>query len=338
MTLLAALSASPAFFIASCLVLGLIVGSFLNVVIHRLPIMLEREWREQCEEIARQHAASGPHSASGAHTTSGARAASGPHTTPSPDAPPSPVPPRERFNLLVPRSACPSCRAPIGALQNIPVLSYLVLRGRCAACGTRISARYPLVEALTGLMSALVAWRLGFGWPAGAALVLTWFLVALTFIDVDHQLLPDSLTLPLLWLGLLFSLWGPQPGALLSPDGAPVPVDLRSSLIGAAAGYLSLWSIYHLFRLLTGKEGMGYGDFKLFAALGAWLGWQMLLPTILVAAAVGAVSGIAILAAKGKDRGTPIPFGPFLAAAGWLMLMFGHELVARYLGLFGPPR
>ncbi len=303
--MLDALSASPAFFVASCLVLGLIIGSFLNVVIYRLPIMLDREWREQCESLAREGATSGPHSAETV---------------------------RERFNLVVPRSTCPACKAPITALQNIPIVSYLFLGGRCAACGARISARYPLVEALTGLLSALIAWRFGFGWPALAGLALTWFLVALTFIDIDLQLLPDNLTLPLLWLGLTLSLWGPQAG------GAPVPVDLRSSLIGAVAGYLSLWSVYHLFRLATGKEGMGYGDFKLFAALGAWLGWQMLLPIALIAAAVGAVAGIVILSVKGKDRGTPIPFGPFLAGAGWLMLMFGHELVARYLGLFAAHR
>jgi leader peptidase (prepilin peptidase)/N-methyltransferase len=186
------------------------------------------------------------------------------------------------------------------------------------------------VEALTGILSAAVAWKFGFGWPALAAIVLTWFLIALTFIDVDHQLLPDNLTMPLLWIGILFSLWGPQPG------GAPIPVDMRSSIIGAIAGYLSLWSVYHLFRLLTGKEGMGYGDFKLLAALGAWLGWKMLLPTILIAAAVGAVVGIVVLAIRGQNRSTPIAFGPFLAAAGWLMLMFGQELVTGYLGLFAP--
>jgi leader peptidase (prepilin peptidase)/N-methyltransferase len=299
--MLDALSSSPAFFIACCGVLGLLVGSFLNVVIYRLPIMLDREWREQCAELAREGAASGP------HTTQVLR---------------------EPFNLVVPRSACPSCKAPVTALQNVPIISYWVLGGRCASCGARIGVRYPLVEALTGILFALAAWRLGFGWPALAGLLLTGFLVALTFIDIDHQLLPDNLTLPLMWMGLILSLWGPQPG------GAPVPVDLRSSLIGAVAGYLSLWAVYHLFRLLTGKEGMGYGDFKLFAALGAWLGWQMLVPIILVAAAVGAVAGIVILSATGKGRGTPIPFGPFLAAAGWLMLMFGRELVTDYLGLF----
>ncbi len=325
------LSAFPFLFVATCLILGLIVGSFLNVVIHRLPIMLEREWRDQCEEVAREHAASGPYAASSASNSRLAPsvAAEEPRRTAStPQPTSSAATSREPFNLVVPRSACPTCKAPIRAWQNIPIVSYLLLRGRCATCGARISPRYPLVEALTGILSALVAWKLGFGGPAAAALVLTWFLVALTFIDVDHQLLPDNLTLPLLWLGLLLSLWGPQPG------GAPVPVDIRSSLIGAAVGYLSLWIVFHAFRLLTGKEGMGYGDFKLFAALGAWLGWQLLLPIILVAAAVGAVVGIVTLAVKGKDRSTPIPFGPFLAAAGWLMLLFGHELVARYLGLF----
>lgn len=305
MSVIDTLAASPALFIGTCLVVGLIVGSFLNVVIHRLPIMLERQWRAQCEELAREAAGSGPQSAA-----AGCASDTG-----------------ERFNLIVPRSACPACKAPIKAHQNIPVFSYLFLKGRCAACGARISPRYPIVEALTGVMSAVVAWKFGFGWPAAAALLLTWFLVALTFVDIDHQLLPDNLTLPLLWLGLLFALWGPG-------TGGSIPVDLRSSVIGAVAGYLSLWSVYHLFRLLTGKEGMGYGDFKLFAALGAWLGWQMLLPIILVSAAVGAVTGIVVLAVTGRDRATPIPFGPFLAAAGWLMLLIGPELVSGYLGLF----
>ena len=299
MSVIELLASSPAVFVGTCLVLGLAVGSFLNVVIYRLPVMLERAWREQCRELNGE-----------------AASATLPAAAP------------ERFNLAVPRSACPACQAPISALQNIPLISWLVLRGRCAHCGQPISVRYPLVEALSGVLCATVAWKFGFGWPALAALVLTWFLIALTFIDVDHQLLPDGLTLPLLWLGLLVSLWGPQPGA------DALPVDLRSSLIGAMAGYVSLWSVYHLFRLLTGKEGMGYGDFKLFAALGAWLGWQMLLPIILVAATVGAVVGITLLSLRGQSRATPIAFGPFLAAAGWLMLMFGQQLVAGYLGLF----
>ena len=297
MSLAALLAASPALFTGTCLVLGLVIGSFLNVVIHRLPIILERHWRADCAALAA-------------------------------DAPTLPAVPAERYNLMVPRSTCPACRAPIAAWHNIPVLSYLWLRGRCASCAARISPRYPLVEALTGLLSAWVAWKFGFGWPALAALVLTWFLVALAAIDIDHQLLPDNLTLPLMWIGLVLSLLPAAPG------GAPVPVDPRASLIGAAAGYLSLWAIYHLFRALTAKEGMGYGDFKLLAALGAWLGWQMLLPTVLIAAAVGAVVGVVLIVVRRRSGSVPIAFGPFLAAAGWLMLMFGHQLVGFYLGLF----
>ncbi len=232
------------------------------------------------------------------------------------------------FNLAVPRSACPFCKTPLAAWQNVPVVSWLLLRGRCARCAHPISVRYPLVEALTGLLSAVVAWRFGLGWPALAALVLTWYLVALTFIDVDHQLLPDSLTLPLLWGGLFISLFSAYAGE------AAIPVDVRSSLIGAIAGYLSLWSVYHLFRLLTGKEGMGYGDFKLFAALGAWLGWQMLLPVILLAAVSGTVVGLALIGLRRHDRANPLPFGPFLAASGWLVLVYGPPRIARYLGLF----
>jgi leader peptidase (prepilin peptidase)/N-methyltransferase len=327
MSVIDLLSSSPAFFVGTCLVFGLLIGSFLNVVIYRVPIMLERQWREQCVELAASEAASTAPSTSTPQPGAEASIESLSKTKAGSVAP-LPTRASEPFNLVVPRSACPSCKAPITALQNIPVLSYLFLKGRCANCGVRISARYPAIEALTGILSAAVAWKFGFGWPTLAALVLTWFLVALTFIDVDHQLLPDNLTLPLLWIGLLLSLWGPQGG------GAPIPVDMRSSLIGAIAGYLSLWSVYHLFRLLTGKEGMGYGDFKLFAALGAWLGWKMLLPTIVIAAAVGAVVGIAMLAMRGQNRSTPIAFGPFLAAAGWLMLMFGQELVMGYLGLF----
>jgi leader peptidase (prepilin peptidase) / N-methyltransferase len=286
-----ALAGNPALFVATTLVLGLLVGSFLNVVVYRLPVILDRQWRAQCDELAGRDPAQ-----------------------------------LDRFNLIVPRSACPACKAPIRAVHNVPVVSWLLLRGRCAACGATISIRYPIVEALTGVASALIAWKFGFGWTALAALLVTWFLIALTFIDIDTQLLPDNLTLPLLWLGVLASLWAPV-------GGSPIPVDTRASIIGAVAGYVSLWSVYHLFRLATGKEGMGYGDFKLFAALGAWLGWQMLLPIILLAAAVGAVVGMLILAIKGQSRATPIAFGPFLAAAGWLMLLLGPELqaIAPYL-------
>ena len=295
MRLIDVFAAQPALFIGACLAVGLLIGSFLNVVIHRLPLMLERQWRAECAELA---------------------AGAAPAASAAP------------FNLMVPRSACPACRTPISAWQNIPILSYLVLGGRCATCRAPISLRYPIVEALTGALSAAVAWKFGFGAAAGEALVLTWFLVALTFIDMDTLYLPDNLTLPLLWLGLIVSLLGG------SQTGESIPVDLRASVIGALAGYLSLWSIYQLFRLATGKEGMGYGDFKLLAALGAWLGWQLLLPIVLVAATVGALVGVLQLAIQGRDRATPVAFGPYLAASGWLMLMFGHDIIANYFSFF----
>jgi len=279
-----------------------VVGSFLNVVIHRVPIMLDREWSAQAAEILREKQGD---------------------VGLKPDLQQKP-----KYNLVVPRSACPTCGAMITAAQNVPVLSYLWLKGKCASCGARISVRYPLVELGTAILSALVAWKFGFVWYTAAALLLTWVLIALTVIDIDHQLLPDNMTLPLVWLGLLLSLAGP-----IASIG--LPVDTRSSVIGAAAGYLSLWSVYHAFRLLTGKEGMGYGDFKLFAALGAWLGWQMLLPIILLAAFTGAVIGILLIALRGRDRNIPIPFGPYLAAAGWIALMWGDELVTSYLHFAG---
>jgi leader peptidase (prepilin peptidase) / N-methyltransferase len=293
--------------IAVVFIFSLLVGSFLNVVIHRVPIMLEREWQAQAQEILREK--------------------QGDVRLLQPD-PQHPAPPQPKYNLVVPRSACPKCGAMITAAQNIPVVSYLLLGGKCANCGTRISVRYPLVELGTAILSALVAWKFGFVWYTAAALLLTWMLIALTGIDIDHQLLPDNMTLPLLWMGLLLSLAGSIPAIGL-------PVDPRSSIIGAAAGYLSLWSVYHGFRLLTGKEGMGYGDFKLFAALGAWLGWQMLLPIILLAAFTGAVLGIAMILLRGRDRNIPIPFGPYLAAAGWIALMWGDEIVASYLHIAG---
>ncbi len=299
------LAVSPGFFVGSCLVFGLLIGSFLNVVIYRLPVMLERDWRAESLEILGGDPCAGPM---------------------PPDAP-APAP-QARFNLVVPRSACPACKAPITALQNVPVLSYLFLKGRCAKCGVRISPRYPAIEALTGVLSAAVAWKFGFGWPALAALVLTWFLIALAFIDIDTQFLPDILTLPLLWLGLLLSLWAP-----LGSPGAPIPQTPNEAIIGAVAGYLSLWSVYYLFLLVTKKEGMGHGDFKLFAAFGAWLGWKMLLPLVMFAAAVGAVVGIAILALRRDER---IAFGPFLAAGGWLMLMFGQQVLTVYWNWTSP--
>jgi leader peptidase (prepilin peptidase)/N-methyltransferase len=304
------LAQSPAAFIAVALALGLVVGSFLNVVIYRLPIMLERQWQAEGAHVREHDAAAAP-------------APTGPlAATPAADQRP--------FNLVVPRSCCPVCRAPIRAIHNVPVLSYLALRGRCASCQARISARYPAVELLSGLTTAVVAWRFGFDWAAACAIVVTWFLIALTFIDLDGQLLPDSLTLPLLWLGLVASLTG------WSASAYALPSDPASAIAGAAIGYVSLWAIYHVFRLLTGKEGMGYGDFKLLAALGAWLGWQLLLPVVLLSAGVGAIVGIALIALRRQQRGHPIPFGPFLAAAGWVAMLWGPQMVARYLGLFAP--
>jgi leader peptidase (prepilin peptidase) / N-methyltransferase len=292
--MLALLAANPVLFVACCAVVGLLVGSFLNVVIHRVPIMMDNELRAECAALAGDADAAPP-----------------------------------KYNLIVPRSACPSCKAPITAAQNIPVVSWLALRGKCAHCKAPISARYPIVELVTAMLSGFIAWRFGFGLTALAALVFTWFLVALTMIDFDTQFLPDQLTYPLLWLGLLVSLLHPVWGS-----GA-APVTPRDSIIGAAAGYLSLWSVYWVFKLLTGKEGMGYGDFKLFAALGAWLGAGMLLPIIIFASGVGAIIGIVILIRQRKGMGTQIAFGPFLAIAGWFALVAGHAIVASYLGLFG---
>ncbi|HXX84317.1 MAG TPA: A24 family peptidase [Casimicrobiaceae bacterium] len=265
-------------------VVGLCVGSFLNVVIHRVPKMLERGWRAQCAEL------------SGAST---------------PDQP--------TYNLIVPRSQCPACGHPIGALQNIPVVSYLVLRGRCAACNAPISARYPIVELLTATLSVAAVLKFGTTPTALAACVLVWMLIALTFIDVDTQLLPDNLTLPLLWAGLLANVLGALP-----------EVSLRESVIGAVAGYLTLWIVYWLFKLIRGKEGMGYGDFKLLAALGAWLGWKALPAIVLMASAVGAVIGIGLVVFKGRDHQIPLAFGPYLAVAGAIVLFFGRPLIALY--------
>ena len=297
------LQESPALLVGSAFLLSLLIGSFLNVVIHRLPVMLDRQWRAQAEDVL----------------GSGTVAA----TAHAPASPP------EKYNLVTPRSACPKCGAAIRAHQNIPVLSWLLLGGKCANCQAPISPRYPLVELGTAVLSAAVVWHFGWHWQSLAALVFTWALVALTVIDLDHQILPDVITLPLLWLGLLLSLgWH----AGLTP---PAPIDPRSAIIGAAAGYLSLWSVYWAFKLLTGKEGMGYGDFKLFAAFGAWMGWQMLPLIILLSAFTGAVVGIALIVLRGRDRNIPIPFGPYLAAAGWIALLWGPHIVGGYLSFAG---
>lgn len=276
---------SSALLLAAAAAIGLAIGSFLNVVIHRLPIMLERRWREQCDALT---AAAPPSVAS------------------------------ERYDLVVPRSRCPRCGHRIGALENIPVLSYLWLGGKCSACAKPISARYPLVELATALLSAAVAWRFGLTPMMIGALILTWSLIALTVIDYDHQLLPDDITLPLLWSGLAFNLFG-------------VFTSLSAAVIGAIAGYVSLWLVYQLFKLVTGREGMGYGDFKLFAAFGAWLGWQALPLIILLSSFLGAIIGLGVILILGRDRSLPIPFGPFLCLAGWVALMWGDTITRAYL-------
>jgi len=293
---------SPALFCGSVFVLGLVVGSFLNVIIYRLPIMLEREWRAQAAELL--------------PSDNGGAAAAAPASL-------------QRFNLSTPRSTCPSCKTPIKAWQNIPVVSWLVLGGRCASCKSKISLRYPLVELTSGVLSAWVAWHFGFGATAACALLVTWSLIALTGIDIDHQLLPDVITLPLMWAGLLAAV------TIGAVSGSPLPVSAHDALLGAAGGYLSLWLVFHTFKLITGKEGMGYGDFKLFAALGAWLGWKLLPLVILLSAATGAVIGILMIVLRGRDRSAPMPFGPYLAAAGWLAMMYGDSLLEGYLRLSG---
>lgn len=288
MALLELLAGSPALFVILTALFGLMIGSFLNVVIYRLPLMMQREWRAQCAELLDQAI---------------------PDDTP-------------RLSLWGPRSQCPHCHHLIGATENIPLLSYIRQRGRCAHCGVAIGAQYPLVEAASGLLAGVVAWKFGFGWPVLAVLLFTWTLLAASVIDLHHQLLPDDLTLPLLWLGLLVALFG-------------LGTDLRSAVIGAMAGYLSLWLVYQGFRLLTGKEGMGHGDFKLLAALGAWTGWQYLVTIVLLSSLVGAICGLALILLRGRARGAPLPFGPFLAAAGWIALLWGETINHAYLRWLG---
>lgn len=291
----------PAVFPWLCLLVGLVVGSFLNVVIHRLPKMMERSWREECAALAQTGEA--------AASASTSRAAFTPPAA------------RETYNLFVPRSRCPTCAHTITAPENIPLVSWALLRGRCSACKTRISARYPLVELLGGIAAAWSAARFGFGPAAFASMVFLWCIVAASVIDFDTQLLPDAITLPLLWLGLLVNVAG-------------VFTDLRSAVIGAAAGYLVLWSVYWLFKLATGKEGMGFGDFKLLAAIGAWCGWQALPLTILLSSFIGAAVGIALMVFARHGRSVPIPFGPYLGAAGIVALFWGPQLTRQYLSQF----
>lgn len=283
------LASTPLAFILLAGLLGLIIGSFLNVVILRVPRMLEIEWQQQAREILepdREHA------------------------------------PPATYNLILPHSHCPKCKTEIKPWQNIPVISYLLLRGRCGNCKEPISLRYPAIELLTAGLSMLVAWQMGFGLATAGMLVLTWALVCLSMIDADTQLLPDIIVLPLLWLGLILNSFG-------------VYTDLNTALWGAVAGYLSLWSVYWLFKLVTGKEGMGYGDFKLLAMLGAWGGWQVLPLTILLSSLVGAILGLIILKARGANNSTPLPFGPYLAIAGWIALIWGETITGHYLRFAG---
>ena len=294
MTILDFLASSQIAFIVVIGILGLLVGSFLNVVIYRLPVILQRNWKAQCLEYLEIGNTEG--------TTQNKK--------------------EEAFNLVVPRSRCPQCGHQITALENIPVISYLFLKGKCSNCGIHISIRYPIIEAITGLLSVIVAWQLGFTLATAAALFLTWALVALTMIDFDHQLLPDNITLPFLWIGLLLSL-------------APIFADTQASIIGAVCGYMTLWSVYWVFKLVTGKEGMGFGDFKLLALFGAWFGWQYLPVIILLSSLVGAVVGISLVLFKGKDKNIPIPFGPYLAAAGWIAMLWGDDIIDAYLKFSG---
>lgn len=283
------LLSSPYLISAFTAVIGLLVGSFLNVVIYRLPIMMQRNWRKECTEYLQ---------ISSKETQ------------------------EEPFNLVFPLSRCPGCNTPIKPYQNIPVISYVFLKGKCAKCNCHISMRYPIIEAFTAITSAIVAWHFGYTPQTVFALALTWSLIALSFIDIDHQLLPDSITLPALWLGMCLSLFN-------------LFTDAHSSIIGAIAGYIVLWTVYHLFKLVTGKEGMGFGDFKLLALFGAWLGWQYLPVIILLSSLVGAVIGISMIVFVRHDHNTPIPFGPYLAAAGWIALLWGNDINQLYLTTAG---
>ncbi len=283
------LQSSPILLTVLVLIMGLLIGSFLNVVIYRLPVMMDRDWRKECTEYLELDSSEENN---------------------------------ESFNLTFPLSRCPNCNTAIKPYQNIPVISYIFLGGKCAECKSAISLRYPLIEAFTGISSAVIAWHFGYSIEMLFALLLTWSLITLSFIDIDHQLLPDSITLPMLWLGLFLSLFS-------------IYTDTNSSIIGAVAGYLSLWIVYQLFKLATGKEGMGFGDFKLLALFGAWLGWQYLPIIILLSSLVGAVIGISMVIFSKKDHNIPIPFGPYLAAAGWLALVWGEQINTAYLNAIG---
>lgn len=290
MELMEVLKENVTFFLIVVGIFSLLIGSFLNAAIYRIPIMLQRGWREECEELF------------GGDNEQASQ--------------------KEKFNLFVPRSQCPNCGHMITAIENIPVLSYLFLRGKCSSCKTGISIQYPLLEIFTALLSVFVAWKIGFGWGTLAALVFTWTLITLSLIDAKTMLLPDNLTLPLMWLGIAVNYQG-------------LFVDLQSSVLGAIFGYMSLWSLFHIFRLITGKEGMGYGDFKILAAIGAWGGWQILPFTVFVASALGAFFGILLMLAQGKKESQPIPFGPWLALAGFIGFIWKSEIVVYMADYFG---
>ncbi|MBT8125717.1 MAG: A24 family peptidase [Gammaproteobacteria bacterium] len=266
-------------------IIGAFIGSFLNVVIHRIPVMLERQWKSECQELL----------------------------NPETDTPSLP-----KYNLSVPRSHCPACNHQVKVIENIPIISYLFLKGKCSSCGIKISPQYPFIELLTAILTTFIMLKFGFSIQALGGVIFTWFLIALSGIDIKTQLLPDDLTFPFLWLGIIFNLFTTY-------------TDLTSSVLGAIFGYLTLWSVFHLFKLITGKEGMGYGDFKLLAALGAWLGWQSLPLIILFSSAVGAVIGIFMIVSKLQERSQPIPFGPYLAVAGWIAMLYGNQLISLYL-------
>ncbi len=278
------LHTQPYLFALYAAFIGLFIGSFLNVVILRLPVMMQHEWESQCRELLQQD-----------------------------------IPERGKaFNLIVPRSHCPHCGHLIGALENIPLVSFLLQKGRCKHCNTSISIRYPAIELLTAVVTGIVAWKFGFTPQTLFALLLSWALISLAFIDIDHQLLPDDITLPLLWVGMGLSIFS-------------IFTDMRSAIIGAIAGYLSLWLVYQLFKIVTGKEGMGFGDFKLLALLGAWFGWQMLPLIVLLSSLVGAVIGLSMILFMGRDRQIPLPFGPYLAIAGWIAMLWGNDINTAYL-------
>ncbi len=291
------LTSYPVLYAVAAAMIGLIIGSFLNVVIYRLPKMMETEWRQQCYEYLGQTDPVEEKRETLEKTEKTAR-----------------------FDLLLPGSHCPNCQQAIPFWRNIPLLSFALQKGQCAACGSKISLRYPLVELLTAVLTVVVALEFGVSWQALAGCFLTWVLITLSLIDYDTQLLPDSITLPMIWLGLLLSL-------------IPLFAETEASLFGAVFGYMLLWLVYYLFKILTGKEGMGFGDFKLLALLGAWLGWQMLPAIILLASVAGAVIGVSLMIFKGHDKEKPIPFGPYLAIAGWLAFMFGETLNQHYLNL-----